>query len=1023
MEYYRGSEWRRWELHMHTPFTTKSDKFTGATVDEKWNKFYEDISKYISDGSNLANNISAIAITDYLSIDNYEKVKKDSRLPETVKLLLPNVEMRMQPHSGDSPVNIHCIFNPNIDSEIHDRFFSKLCFDNGDRSYSATRTGLISLGRKHKNDTSLEENTAYKVGINQFVITIESLKKVFEKDPDLKEDTIIVVSNSSQDGATGIIKHSDYFISKTESQLEATRRSIYKLSDAIFSSSKSDRKYFSGNGPDSREMVIQKCGSLKPCIHGCDAHENKKIFAPDLDRFCWIKADPTFEGLKQILIEPLERVFIGEIPDSLKRATSHSTKYITHLSINRSPGATSSESGWFENCEIPINNDLVAIIGNKGSGKSAISDIIGLCGNSKHYQDFSFLNKNRFLKGDLASKFQAEIKFLNNISTDAVKLNEQTDETEDSRVLYLPQNYFEEVCNEIEKVEALRIEIENVVFQYIPNDKKYGKHSFKDLISYQSQSIDSEIQKYKINIEELNKEIVNIEEKINPSYKKTIESKIRQKQEELAAHDSTKPKEIVFDEKAKDKPENSQYAEELKSWAEKLKTANSDFNNVSEEVDQIAIEVQDLINFKSELDLLVNEINEYLSQNEDLITENFGSSKSLIDIKFNSSLIDKSIKSKREKLKKLHVQLGNNEYVESIHYEKLSINAKIQKCDDMIKEIKTKLSLEEQKIHKYKSNLLDWEETRKKLIGDIKTPETLNYFKNELVQANEILPALLKEKRQDRVNISLKIYDAQNLVKKIYDDVKAEISTVLDENGEGRLTITSSFSISPDFTNKFLDNVNNRASGSYKGRDESRNLIKNTLIANTDLDDRSSLEKFLNTTIYYFENNEGIENKTDRFIGDQLKNAQAFYDYLFKLSYLSPNYELCQDEKKLNELSPGEKGALLLVFYLVLDKNDIPLIIDQPEDNLDNHSVANILVPYIKRAKKNRQIILVTHNPNLAIVSDAEQIICVDIDKCNNNLFSFDSGSIENPIINKKIVDILEGTMPAFQTREHKYLK
>ena len=86
----------------------------------------------------------------------------------------------------------------------------------------------------------------------------------------------------------------------------------------------------------------------------------------------------------------------------------------------------------------------------------------------------------------------------------------------------------------------------------------------------------------------------------------------------------------------------------------------------------------------------------------------------------------------------------------------------------------------------------------------------------------------------------------------------------------------------------------------------------------------------------------------------------------------------------------------------MLDKRDIPLVIDQPEDNLDNKSVYKILVKLIKKAKKRRQIILVTHNPNLAVVADAEQIIHVSIDKKDEKHdFDFFSGSIENPKINR----------------------
>ncbi|MBL2346402.1 hypothetical protein ELJ07_30025, partial [Klebsiella pneumoniae] len=80
-----------------------------------------------------------------------------------------------------------------------------------------------------------------------------------------------------------------------------------------------------------------------------------------------------------------------------------------------------------------------------------------------------------------------------------------------------------------------------------------------------------------------------------------------------------------------------------------------------------------------------------------------------------------------------------------------------------------------------------------------------------------------------------------------------------------------------------------------------------------------------------------------------------------------------------------------------------------------------LLVPSIKEAKNRRQIIIVTHNPNLAVVCDAEQIIHASIDKVNNNNISYEVGSIESPILNKKLIDILEGTTPAFKNRESKY--
>ena len=99
------------------------------------------------------------------------------------------------------------------------------------------------------------------------------------------------------------------------------------------------------------------------------------------------------------------------------------------------------------------------------------------------------------------------------------------------------------------------------------------------------------------------------------------------------------------------------------------------------------------------------------------------------------------------------------------------------------------------------------------------------------------------------------------------------------------------------------------------------------------------------------------------------------YDLVFGLSYLIPRFELRWQDKALDQLSPGERGTLLLVFYLLVDKLDTPLIVDQPEENVDNQTITSLLVPAIKEAKRRRQIVMVTHNPTLAVVCDADQVI------------------------------------------------
>ena len=118
------------------------------------------------------------------------------------------------------------------------------------------------------------------------------------------------------------------------------------------------------------------------------------------------------------------------------------------------------------------------------------------------------------------------------------------------------------------------------------------------------------------------------------------------------------------------------------------------------------------------------------------------------------------------------------------------------------------------------------------------------------------------------------------------------------------------------------------------------------------------------------------------------KTVAELYRWLYGLGYLSPRYLLRWDGKDVEQLSPGERGTLLLIFYLLVDDSDLPLIIDQPEANLDNVTVAEKLVDCIREARSKRQVIIVTHNPNLAVVCDADQIIHATLDREAGNLIS-----------------------------------
>ncbi|MEM5640436.1 AAA family ATPase [Bacillus toyonensis] len=319
----------------------------------------------------------------------------------------------------------------------------------------------------------------------------------------------------------------------------------------------------------------------------------------------------------------------------------------------------------------------------------------------------------------------------------------------------------------------------------------------------------------------------------------------------------------------------------------------------------------------------------------------------------------------------------------------------------------------------YVKELADW--TRK--LDDLH--KKLKILKEEKTEIEEKVVGKLQQLKENR---ELKLKEIhQNImgIKAVYEELYNPVQTFISEHPLNDEKFQLNFEVSLEtkgFTDKFLSFINQGVKGVFLGKEEGRKLL-NELILKYDFNTSDSIVQFVNEIISSLSKKDETEPETYNIQSQLIKNVslQEIYEHLYSLSYLQPTYSLRLGDKELKTLSPGEKGSLLLIFYLLVDNDDIPLIIDQPEENLDNQTVFNLLVPCIKEAKNRRQIIIITHNPNLAVVCDAEQIIHASMDKSNKNQIKYQSGSIENPVINSKIIDILEGTTPAFKNRESKY--
>ncbi|HIF9218829.1 TPA: TrlF family AAA-like ATPase [Photobacterium damselae] len=954
----RGSEWHQWDLHFHTQSS------------------YDYKAKTVSNGEIIAemkkNNISVFAVTDHHVID-IARFNDLKALGEKEGItVLPGIEF-LSDARGKEPIHFIGIFPENCN----------LNYVWGQLQHTTDLRKIESEGKKH--------NEVYC----DLIDTMRTVKKL---------GGITTIHAGDKSGSVENITHSlpHYSAQKTDIAREID---IYELGK------ESDQEGY-------RKFVFPHIGRTIPMIICSDNHH---IGHYKRKQKMWIKGAPNFDGLKYALNEPESRFYIGEEPPVVTRVRENTTKYIKSLNISMT-GKYDAKNKWFEDIDIPLNSELVTIIGHKGNGKSAISDIIAMCADSEHSDDFLFLHKSKFKKRGLADRFTAKLTFESGNSSNDRLLSHDIDSNQQRLVRYLPQSYFEKVCNEIGKVEAFRTEVEKVVFQYVPYHKRFGQPTFNELITFKKEAVNKRLHHLLEEVRSINEKIINLEDWGDPS---RAESFINQKaivEEELRVHIANKPLEVSDPSKKEETEEIREKKANLQKLIDIKANLEIELKQLNESISTRSQFVSRLIGFNNELTSKLEDVQKLL-QNADNEFHKIGIKVSdFVSYKFDKESLEKQIATLQSQLDSDLKEIELQDDYQKADTSTLNTQSKIKRLEDDISVLESQFTGEQKIYQDYLRSLANWQARKEEIEGSSDKNGTLNYYKSALLFISEKLPHGLKELRDERLGLTRKIFEIKSEIKEFYDDVKSEIDPVLSGSDVSGLNIVSAFYPDSDLGKNILRNIKQNRAGTFFGSDDGSRILYEDLIDVTDWNNEKSITSFLCNLIEYleFDLREG-KKKSPVFIGDITNNRKELYDLLFGLDYLSPHYDLRQKGKSLDQLSPGEKGALLLVFYLVLDKEDIPLIIDQPEDNLDNNSVATVLVPYIRNAKLNRQIIMVTHNPNLAVVSDSEQVIKVEIDKEDGNRFSFLSGGIESQIINNHIVEVLEGTIPAFTSRRDKY--
>ena len=1028
----RGSEWRKWDLHLHAPGTKLNDQF-GVNRDDTWDEYCRVLHQ---------SDVEVFGITDYFSGDVYFKTIEEfkQRYPDSEKVFFCNIELRLSDvvNPADEEVNIHLIFNstrPDFEKTI--QFFLR-----------ALKTNKTEGEGRKVNASELSKISDFESATTTRESIRIALEETFGKDADLLDHLLIITAANNN----GIRAKSG-----RKRKLLITYE-IDKFSHGFFGNAGNVDYFLKTDRGEDQAMDF----SPKPVLSGCDAHSHAQLqtglgqVVSDSAGIAleptWIKADLTFEGLKQIIFEPSNRVYIGEEPEIEYRVRNNKTRYIDKLNVTNIGGYRGQQT-WFRDEEILLGKELVAIIGNKGSGKSAVTDIIGLLGNSYNQMPanlrnrseelFSFLNSQKFLRKGYAANFTGELTWHDG-SSDCKCLDEKIARTSPEKVEYLPQKYLERICSNIDDDE-FRLTLDEVVFRYVRLQDRFGQPSLSALIGYLTQQTKEEIQDIQRDLHLANERVVSVERKLVADYKEVVDKSIRLKKTELAAHESIrppeKPKPSDIDSSTADAGEIERLTQVISRHiveVAKLKTEQGEVSNAAEELRQV----------KQAIDRESRRFTGLKSQYDPVLMSAGLSFDDIVRVKLDYKGLDTVIARKAQRLEEIGDLLATEQEITGKFADQQDFGEAISAAKSR-SVVCTKAELERKKAElverqakpareyqAYRKELTDWVAIRDRLLGSDQNPsqDSLKWLQRELENIKSVYPEDRRSAKADQIQISKQLFEMKRGLTNVYDQIKQSIDKEIvkfrADLGDYLISIEAGLRFESSFFDKFLEYINQGRKGSFHGSEEGKSILRKLCDVVDDWENESQVFSALNEIVdaLHFDIRSGLERSDDKAsdVFTQMRNQQNpvvdLYDYLFGFDYLNPKYDLRVDGKDLSELSPGERGGLLLIFYLILDRRDVPLVIDQPEDNLDNKSVYEILVTFIKRAKTRRQIILVTHNPNLAVVADAEQIIRVSIDK-KDGKHDFDafSGSIESPEINRAVVDILEGTLPAFDNRRLKY--
>lgn len=978
----RGSEWHRWEPHIHAPGTILNNQF-GAT--DPW-------SPYLTILEGSTPKIEAIAVTDYYITDAYEeflKHKVAGRLPG-MQLLFPNIELRLDVAAKSGFVNIHLLVSPEDPEHLIEvkRILKRLQFHAFNDRFDCTRDELIKLG-KRADPVITDDGAALRHGATQFKVNFDQLRKVIDESEWAKKNILIAVAGGAGDGTSGVRQAADATV----------RQEIEKFAHIIFSSSPAQREFWIGQRGVAIEDLRARYDGCKPCLHGSDSHDQNSVGQPVDNRFSWIKGALEFDALRQACIDPEGRAYVGEQPPR----SAMPSQVISHVRID--------DADWATTPGIPLNPGLVAIIGARGSGKTALADTIAAgCDaitptgwDADENISPSFLARARRLVGDATVTLTWAGGATATRSLDGSDANGHMSFP---RARYLSQQFVEELCSAKGVTDGLVEEIERVIFESHSQDDREWALDFAELRDQQTSRFQQAREREAEAISDISDRIATEFEK--ESLVASLIRQVGQKKKLIADYTADRAKLVV-------KGTEAQVARhtQLSEAAQKLRNKIQSLGNQRRTFVALQDEVRSM---------RATGASELLRQAQ----ARHGSSG------LNAQQWDEFLL-----IYKGDVDKSLTAYIAWADGEVRNLNgvppppgdpnvALIPDNADVSTLPLAPISAELTRLEALFSADKIVRDQYAALTGRIAQENSaLQTLESRLTDAQGAA-ARRKNLQTERDDTYGRVFEAitneQNALAGLYAPLMARLAASSGTLKKLSFSVRRIADVQAwgSFAEEEL--LDRRKTGPFHGRGSliaaATEVLKSAWETGSAAEVQAAMTAFM-----------------AKYLRDLLSHApyaptqqaefrawsKQFAHWLFGTGHIAVRYEISYDGVDIRKLSPGTRGIVLLLLYLALDdSDDRPLIIDQPEENLDPKSVFDELVALFVAAKAKRQVIMVTHNANLVINTDADQIIVAEAGPHPSGglpPISYVAGGLENAAIREAVCDILEGGEAAFRER------